>query len=108
MLSEASNRGSTTTFRIGSGDEEVVADDLDLVADLVGQGPYWDDKNQDQDLGIAQPDFTGGFSTSLNFKGITLSAVLDFSKGGSLVSYTNYWGHGSGILNKTLVWSLDS
>ncbi len=64
--------------------------------------PYWDDKNQNQDLGIAQPDFTGGFSTSLNFKGITLSAVLDFSKGGSIVSYTNYWGHGSGILNTTV------
>ncbi|MDR0394707.1 MAG: SusC/RagA family TonB-linked outer membrane protein, partial [Tannerella sp.] len=63
--------------------------------------PYVDTENQTKDLGIAQPDFTGGFSTSLNFKGFILSAVLDFSVGGDIVSWTNYWGNGSGILNST-------
>lgn len=64
--------------------------------------PYVDTENQNKELGVAQPDFTGGFSTTLNFKGIVLSAALDFSKGGSLVSWTNYWGNGSGILNSTV------
>lgn len=64
--------------------------------------PLVDTQNQNKELGIAQPDFIGGFSTSLNFKGFMLSAALDFSKGGEIVSWTNYWGHGSGILTSTV------
>ncbi len=63
--------------------------------------PYVDSEKLDQDLGLAQPDFTGGFSTSLNIKGVFISAALDFSKGGNIVSWTNYWGNGSGILTST-------
>lgn len=64
--------------------------------------PYVDSKNQNKILGVAQPDFTGGFSTSLNYKGIMFAASLDFSVGGNLVSWTNYWGNGSGILTSTV------
>lgn len=63
--------------------------------------PYADTQVQNKDLGIAQPDFTGGFSTSLNFKGLMLSLAFDYSIGGNLVSWTNYWGNGSGILTST-------
>ena len=63
--------------------------------------PYVDTENQTKDLGIAQPDFTGGFSTSVNFKGFILAAALDFAIGGDIVSWTNYWGNGSGILTNT-------
>lgn len=55
---------------------------------------YTDDM---QELGIAQPDFTGGFSTSLNYKNLSLSAALDFSIGGKIGSVTNQWLQGSGI-----------
>ncbi|WP_294082277.1 SusC/RagA family TonB-linked outer membrane protein [Proteiniphilum sp. UBA5384] len=63
--------------------------------------PIVDSENQTKDLGVAQPDFTGGFSTSLNYKGFMLSAALDFSFGGEIVSWTNLWGNSSGILKKT-------
>ena len=62
--------------------------------------PYVD-TNATKDLGVAQPDFTGGFSTVLNYKGFSLAASLDFSKGGELVSWTNLWGMGSGIFTET-------
>ena len=62
--------------------------------------PYVD-TDATKDLGVAQPDFTGGFSTVLNYKGFSLAASLDFSKGGDLVSWTNLWGMGSGIFTET-------
>lgn len=53
------------------------------------------------ELGNVQPDLIGGLSTSLDWKGLTFSASLDFSVGGKLASTTNLWGEGSGILEKT-------
>ncbi|RXK85922.1 SusC/RagA family TonB-linked outer membrane protein [Filimonas effusa] len=52
-------------------------------------------------LGTTQPDFVGGISNSFSFKGISLSALLDFQKGGSFFSYTNMYGKASGILYET-------
>jgi len=63
--------------------------------------PYVDSEHQNQFLGVAQPDFTGGFSSSLSYRNLTLAASLDFSKGGSIVSYSNLWGMGSGTLKET-------
>lgn len=60
------------------------------------------DADATKELGVAQPDFTGGFSTAFTFKGFSLGAALDFSKGGQLVSWTNLWGMGSGILQATV------
>ncbi|CCY10990.1 MULTISPECIES: SusC/RagA family TonB-linked outer membrane protein [environmental samples] len=56
---------------------------------------------EDKELGIAQPKFTGGFNTSLNLYGFVISAALDYAVGGNIVSWTNYWGKGSGILQET-------
>ena len=56
---------------------------------------------KDKELGIAQPKFTGGFNTSLNLYGFVISAALDYAVGGNIVSWTNYWGKGSGILQET-------
>ncbi len=53
-------------------------------------------------LGNVQPDFTGGFSTSLRFKDFRLAASFDFQIGGSLVSFTNLNGNGSGLLESTV------
>ena len=39
-------------------------------------------------IGSSSPDFTMGFSTSLKYKGFTLSAVADWRKGGYMYSYT--------------------
>jgi len=39
-------------------------------------------------LGNVNPDYTMGLSTSFKYKGLTLSAVMDYRKGGSFVSFT--------------------
>ena len=54
-----------------------------------------------QEVGNVQPKFTGGFSTDIRYKNFTLGASLDFLVGGSLVSWTNMWGTGSGLFAST-------
>ena len=53
-------------------------------------------------LGNVQPDFTGGFSTSVRYKDFRLAASFDFQIGGDLVSFTNLNGNGSGLLETTV------
>lgn len=59
--------------------------------------PVWE-VNESKEIGNVQPDFTGGFSTDLTYKNLTLSANFDFVIGGQFISWTNMWGQGSGIL----------
>lgn len=62
--------------------------------------PTWE-RGVEKEVGNVQPDFTGGFSTSVRYKNISFAASLDFSVGGQLVSWTNMWGTGSGVLAST-------
>ena len=64
--------------------------------------PTWE-TNVNKLVGNVQPDFTGGLSTSLRVKDFTLSASLDYVVGGQMVSWTNMWGAGSGLLDVTAV-----
>ena len=57
--------------------------------------------NVDKYVGNFQPKWTGGFSTSFRIKNFTLAANFDFSIGGKIVSWTNMWGTGSGLLEGT-------
>jgi TonB-linked SusC/RagA family outer membrane protein len=52
-------------------------------------------------LGNAYPDYTGGVTNSFTYKGIYLSALVDFQHGGNFFSYTNMYGKGSGLLDVT-------
>lgn len=52
--------------------------------------------NKEKEVGNFQPDWTGGFSTRLRYKNLTLAANFDFMIGGSMVSWTNLWSTGSG------------
>lgn len=54
-----------------------------------------------EELGNIQPDLTGGFATTLRYKGFTLNASLDFQVGGALASATNMFGEASGLLSST-------
>ena len=75
-----------------------------LILDKDEDGYVWARENLSDDqkeLGFVQPDFNGGFSTSLTYKGLTLSATLDFSVGGQLSSLSNMWMEGSGTGAKT-------
>lgn len=52
-------------------------------------------------LGSILPEFTGGVSTTLSYKGLSLYALFDFQKGGNLFSITNMWGSYDGTLAST-------
>ncbi|GAA5225297.1 SusC/RagA family TonB-linked outer membrane protein [Membranihabitans marinus] len=52
-------------------------------------------------IGDVNPDFIGGFSNTFTYKGVYLSALLDFQKGGDFFSYTNLYGNKSGMLAQT-------
>jgi len=52
-------------------------------------------------LGNYQPDWTGGFSTTLSYKGFTATVLLDGQKGGDIWSLSNLFGLYSGIFDIT-------
>ncbi|WP_345157110.1 SusC/RagA family TonB-linked outer membrane protein [Pontibacter saemangeumensis] len=52
-------------------------------------------------IGSILPDFTGGVTNSFRYKGLTLSALIDFQKGGDFFSTTQMWGRYSGMLEET-------
>lgn len=54
-----------------------------------------------ESVGSVLPDFNLGFTNTFRFKGIDLSILLDYQKGGKLFSLTNMWGTYSGILEET-------
>ncbi|WP_158563260.1 SusC/RagA family TonB-linked outer membrane protein [Chitinophaga silvatica] len=53
-------------------------------------------------IGNAYPDYVGGITNSFTFKGIYLSALVDFQHGGDFFSYTNLYGNKSGLLETTV------
>ena len=59
------------------------------------------ERDTKKDVGNVQPILTGGFSTNLRYKDLTLGASLDFVLGGQIVSWTNMWGEGSGVFAST-------
>lgn len=55
-----------------------------------------------QILGDIQPDWTGGLTLDLNYKGITVGTIIDAKIGGEIYSMTNAWGRYAGVLNETV------
>jgi hypothetical protein len=53
-------------------------------------------------FGNVQAKWTGGWSNTVSWKGITVNALLDIRRGGKIVSYTNYIGDYSGVLESSL------
>jgi TonB-linked SusC/RagA family outer membrane protein len=54
-------------------------------------------------LGKYDPDWTGGLSSRLSYRGFDLSASLDGRFGGNIFSLTNVYGSRSGVLHETLL-----
>ncbi len=54
-------------------------------------------------LGNIQPDWRGGITMDLSYKGIKLNTVFDAKIGGSIYSMTNTWGRYAGVLEETLL-----
>nr|WP_321410149.1 SusC/RagA family TonB-linked outer membrane protein [uncultured Carboxylicivirga sp.] len=56
-----------------------------------------------QYFGSILPDFTGGLLNNFTlFDMVTLSAAIDFQKGGNFFSLTEMWGEYSGLLEETV------
>lgn len=53
-------------------------------------------------LGKYDPDWSGGISNRIRFRGVELNALVDGRFGGSLYSLTNVYGRRSGVLIETL------
>ena len=53
-------------------------------------------------LGNVTPDWTGGVTLDINFRGITVGAVVDAKIGGDIYSMTTTWGRYAGVLDETL------
>lgn len=53
-------------------------------------------------LGYVNPDWTGGVRNTFSYKGISLSALIDFRKGGDVFSMTKAVGQDAGILEATV------
>jgi hypothetical protein len=52
-------------------------------------------------LGSVLPQFNGGVTNTLRYKDLSLSALVDFQKGGKFFSTTQMFGRSSGILEET-------
>jgi TonB-linked SusC/RagA family outer membrane protein len=53
-------------------------------------------------LGNIQPKWTGGWQNTVSYKNFTLSGLLDFKRGGNIVSVSNFFGEYSGVFKSTL------
>ena len=54
-------------------------------------------------FGSALPKWTGGFTNAFNYKGISLSVLIDFKLGGKMLSGTNFNAYRHGLHKATLV-----
>ncbi|MDJ1483521.1 SusC/RagA family TonB-linked outer membrane protein [Cytophagaceae bacterium YF14B1] len=57
---------------------------------------------QNKVLGSVLADFTGGFSNTFSYKGISFSTLIDFQKGGRIYSRTSSLGQYSGLTIETV------
>lgn len=69
---------------------------------LLNSAGGWIRSGTSEKVGSIQPDFLGGFTSSLSWKGITLSAVLDARIGGDIMSASYNYGMASGSLESSL------
>lgn len=59
--------------------------------------------NPNQIIGNITPDWTGGVRNSFNYKGLSLSFLIDVKHGGSVFSTDMYYGLATGLYEETAV-----
>lgn len=69
---------------------------------LVDENGHYIPSEGGQILANLEPKFIGGFTNTFTYKNISLSALIDFQKGGAFFSYTNMYGLASGLLETTV------
>ena len=65
-------------------------------------GYYIRDDSQYVSIGNSTPDFFGGFINDFKYKNFSLNVNIDFSIGGDMFSFTNYYGINAGKLKESL------
>ncbi|GAA4821467.1 SusC/RagA family TonB-linked outer membrane protein [Algivirga pacifica] len=69
---------------------------------LVGDNGRYVYENVPYRMGSFMPDANGGVTTKLSYKGLTLSAQIDFQVGGLIYSTANRWAYKSGLAAGTV------
>ncbi|MEN8251234.1 MAG: SusC/RagA family TonB-linked outer membrane protein, partial [Bacteroidota bacterium] len=69
---------------------------------IVDNDGFFEVSGKPEKVGSILPDFNGGVMNTFNFKGITLSALVDFQKGGLIYSSANLWATASGQMPETV------
>ncbi|AKD02540.1 SusC/RagA family TonB-linked outer membrane protein [Pontibacter korlensis] len=62
---------------------------------------YYARSSEQKVIGSVLPDFTGGVTNTFRYKGLSLSALVDFQKGGDFFSTTQMFGRYSGMVEET-------
>jgi outer membrane receptor protein involved in Fe transport len=75
---------------------------------IVGADGYYAFTPGREYLGSAIPDYTGGFSTSVEYKNFTLSTLFDFQVGGIVHSTSLQWSKYSGLHPETVAFNGES
>jgi iron complex outermembrane receptor protein len=66
------------------------------------RGAYYERSYEVQKVGKIQPDFEGSWNNAFEYKGVTLSVLLDARFGGHMASYSNRYGTAYGWLETSL------
>jgi len=69
---------------------------------LVDENGYFVKSGAPQKVGSIVPDFNGGIMNTFTFKGVSLSALVDFQKGGLIYSYANRYAASAGQTEATI------
>jgi TonB-linked SusC/RagA family outer membrane protein len=113
---ELDKAGDLKSYLLGTGGVEVRAGVGEPYGVLFGTAFLRNDKGQivvnadgtpardpnNQILGKFTPDWIGGITNSLSYKGVSLSFLIDIRKGGELYSGTRATGLETGVLIETL------
>lgn len=65
-------------------------------------GLYQSDFSKRVKVGNIQPDLVGGLNNSIRYKDWTLDFLIDYRWGGQIVSPTNYYQQGAGMLKSSM------
>ncbi len=64
-------------------------------------GDYLSSPTSNQNLGKVDPDWRGGMRNTFSYKNISLSFLIDMSKGGNIFSCDMYYGLATGLYKET-------
>ncbi|GHA67250.1 SusC/RagA family TonB-linked outer membrane protein [Pontibacter akesuensis] len=68
---------------------------------IVLENGWYARSDEQKVIGSVLPDFNGGVTNTFRYKGLSLSALIDFQKGGDFFSTTQMFGRYSGMLEET-------